>query len=768
MKKFKTALIQALFTFVMLVILLPVTVHAREINGVNLMLTPPAIGKTLDFDVIVEDESACIIESGFDVTWYKDWGASGYQKCDVYHTVEAGVPYTVEIILTPTEGNYFPDVSRIYATANGSTSGVTLEDDSPSLICRVSFEKLGYTVSFDGAGGTGAMNDMIHYGEFTFPKNRFAAAYFDARFNGWIVGDNTETWYYPGMTITLTEDVTVYANWIDTTKKHTVTFLDYYTLDPETNENPTDIREVSAGTYTLPDTPFPETAGWLEFDYWEIDTNNDRIYEIYYPGDTITVGCDLTAYIHRRELPTASRAVFKATVSGGIDMYKHGMPAGLVSVSIEDAPHITLVEGGYGHGYWIQSSDKLPGSDTLSTSRHYSLYVRFRVDEGCYMALIGHNIELTGDFGKLTTYSDPHDNGDGTYSVFFPLPHVTGRVIRTETVTFVVNGYEAGQKVTDIKVGCDTQYIAVFGSGYGSIYEGSSHVIYKNSYSSGNAIYDGYITFEILTDYYLLINFTQANGYSLPDSFWKDEKLVKEKFLLDGVTGAEPYRIDQNSVGYTIIFKLPQIGAEKLSSVELTLNGYEEGRMTGLATVTIPETLSFYGREDNINGEFYYFIDTDYESDLGGDYASIPHNTVLTRGEEYFFVSRIIPAYGYDVSSLKPENITLNTSNGSCTAIEYEKDRNFDFYWALFALPVMDETPAFAISGTFTTFSDGETAIALYKSASDTTPIAQTTVSGRTGTYTLYVNEGLTPGQYILRISKKNHVTRNHTIRLGS
>ena len=93
MKKFKTALIQALFTFVMLVILLPVTVHAREINGVNLMLTPPAIGKTLDFNVIVGDESSYIIESGFDVTWYKDWGASGYQKCDVYHTVEAGVPF---------------------------------------------------------------------------------------------------------------------------------------------------------------------------------------------------------------------------------------------------------------------------------------------------------------------------------------------------------------------------------------------------------------------------------------------------------------------------------------------------------------------------------------------------------------------------------------------------------------------------------------------------------------------------------------------------
>jgi len=768
MKNYRNRIFGPILTIVMLVILLPATVQAREINGVELTVTPPVIGKTLDFDVIVGDESAYIIESGFDVTWYKDWGTSGYQKCDVYHTVEAGIPYTVEIILTPTEGNYFPDISRIYATANGSTAGVTLEDDSPYLVCRVSFEKLGYTVSFDGAGGIGAMNDMIHYGEFTFPKNRFAAAYHDAKFNGWIVGDNTETWYYPGMTITLKEDVTVHPNWIDTTKKHTVTFLDYYVLDPETNENPTDIREVSAGTYVLPDTPFPETAGWMEFDYWEIDTNNDRIYEIYYPGDTIIVGCDLTAYIHRRELPTAARAVFKATLSGGIDTYKQDMPAGLVSVSIDEAPYITLVEGGYGHGYWIQSSGKLLGSDTLSTSKNYYLCVRFRVDEGCYMALIGHNIELIGDFGKLNTYSDPHDNGDGTYSVSFPLPHVTGRLIRTNTVTFWLKGYEADQKVTDIKVGCDTQFIAVFGSGYGSIYEGSSHVIYENSYSSDNAIFDESSTFEILTDYYLLINFTQANGYSLPDTFWKDEKLVKEKFLLNGVTGAETYRIDKTSGGYTIIFKLPQIGAEKLESVELTLNGYEEGRMTGLATVTIPETLSFYGREEYLNGEFYYFIDTSYESDLGGDYASIPHNTVLTRGEEYFFVTRIIPAYGYDVSALKPENITLITSYGSCTAIEYEKDRNFDFYWALFALPVMDGEPGWVISGSFTTFADGPTTIALYRTASDDEPITKTTVSGKTGTYKLVISEKLTSGKYILRISKANHVSRDYTVVIGS
>ena len=44
MKRFFYVLKTALVWLVMLlVILLPVTVHAREINGVNLMLTPPAV-----------------------------------------------------------------------------------------------------------------------------------------------------------------------------------------------------------------------------------------------------------------------------------------------------------------------------------------------------------------------------------------------------------------------------------------------------------------------------------------------------------------------------------------------------------------------------------------------------------------------------------------------------------------------------------------------------------------------------------------------------
>ena len=684
--KTKVRLLSFLFAIVMLMGMMPMTtLAASEITEVELTITEPTIGALLDFTADVDAASSYTVTG---VDWTTRWDAY-YVRHNESTIVETGQPYTVYIYLEPKEGYSFAaDTDDIAVTINGSSVGITKELERTRLTCELTYEELGYTISFDANGGTGTMADTKVYDDYTLPACGFTAPE-GKTFIGWAINSAEGTWYYPGKKLEVNADMRLYAKWIEPTgDSHTITFVNNAFDPPQTKT-----ILVKDGAYTLPECLF-ETATGSRFGGWWIDTNGDRIDEEWNAGDEIVVTGDMDIYVKWDPIVyrTVSNAEFKATVAGE---YKHGMLAGSVSVSLEndDTLPICMVSGGYGHGYWISSDDMLLGSDALSTLGGYKLYVRFKEDDDCSDALIcdSNTFKVTGDFGNITPWRNVNVLPDGTYILEFDLPAVPGTELSTENITFTLNGYEAGETITAITAGVDTPHVSLRGSGYGSGLDAKSHMIWKDYYDSEHGIYDGTAKFENSRSYYLKINYALDEGYSFPASFWDGDELKKDKFKLSGIDKAEVYQVSRND----IVFKLPQMGNAVLENVEIILNGYEEGEETGNVTVTIPDKIIF--PRDDLD---YFFYNESVGFSPEGEMESIPA-TEFENGKRYCIAMLIEAAEGYDASELEMEDFTIHTPYGSCAAIGYGRATAFgynEYYYVGFELPVIN-------NASFTTYT---------------------------------------------------------------
>ncbi len=676
--KTKVRLLSFLLTIVMLVGLMPMTtLAASEITGVELTITEPTIGANLDFTADVDGASPYTVTG---VDWTTRWDAY-YVRHNESTIVETGQPYTVYIYLEPKEGYSFAaDTDDIAVTINGSSVGITKDLERTRLTCMLTYEELGYTISFDANGGTGTMADTKVYDDYTLPTCSFGAPEGKA-FIGWAINSAEGTWYYPGTKLEVNTDMRLYAKWVEETgDSHTLTFVNE-AFDPPQTET----ILVNYGRYTLPECLF-ETATGCRFGGWYVDTNGDGIYEEPNAGEEIFVTGDMEIYVKWDpiEYRTVRNAEFKATVTGE---YKHGMLAGSVSVALENDAElpICMVSGGYGHGYWISSDEMLLGSDALSTLGVYDLYVRFKKDDDCSDALIcdSNTFKVTGDFGNITPWRNVTVLPDGTYILEFDLPAVPGTELSTENITFTLDGYEAGETITAITAGVDTPHVSLRGSGYGSGLDAKSYMIWEDYYDYGYGIYDGPSKFENSRTYYLEINYALDEGYSFPASFWDGEELIKEKFKLSGFETAEVYEVGQNS----IVFKLPQMGNTVIENVEFILNGYEEGEAAGNVTVTILDEMIF--PRDDLD---YFFYDESVGFSPEGAMSPIPA-TVFENGERYYIAMLIEAADGYDASELEMEDFTIHTPYGSCTATGYGRATAFtynEYYYVGFELPVIN------------------------------------------------------------------------------
>ena len=695
--KMKMRMLSLLLCFVILVGLMPTTaLAADEITQVELTLDVPSIGHTLDFEPTAGAGNYEITS----VRWLKDWGEHGNMLCDVYHTVEPGEPYTVRIWINPKEGYSFANLDDVTVTVNGSTHGVTFthNDLYTGIICSVAFDELGYNVSFDANGGTGTMDEVTDvYPDFTLPDCGFTAPAGKV-FNGWTVGSPSGMWYTAGSTMSVNADVTMYAKWADPAGSHKITFVNR-AYDP----NPTVEIIVSEGMYTLPGIEgiFQVPSG-STFDDWGISTGG--IWHYYNPGDKISVTEDLeiNAIWKPIEYEHVSKAVFEVKLNPGAE-YKHGMPAGSLSVSLgevtgsfnEGYPQpISLASGGYGHGYWIVSGDVLLGSDTLSTRGGYRLYVKFDIPDDRSVLLYPDGFSLSGDLGKITAWNIV--SLDSALVAIFKLPAVPGTPLTDDAVTFTLDGYAIDQTIPAVTVDSSTAHVSLNGSGYGI---GNPYMIYEDYVDFDTKVTDPHAKFEKHQDYCLQIDYVLDEGYSFPDSFWDGSYLKKDKFKLAGFEDAVVTAVTKTSVS----FRLPQLGTTAVESLEITLNGYEAGKTAWDVSLTAPDSMELpyldvptyppYGR-------LYFYYDPDYGfgDDVDGDCNPIDSGTVLKVGDQYPFAIKFYPVDGYDYSELEKEDITLVTPYGTCTATRFRPGFSENSYWLTFDLPAIGTVAATPIT----------------------------------------------------------------------
>ena len=97
--------------------------------------------------------------------------------------------------------------------------------------------------------------------------------------------------------------------------------------------------------------------------------------------------------------------------------------------------------------------------------------------------------------------------------------------------------------------------------------------------------------------------------------------------------------------------------------------------------------------------------------------------------------------------------------------MEYDDNTNGHFLRVYESYKVLAPSASGSVSGTVKSFQSATdpVTVQLFKSGSSSAAY-NTTVKGNSASYTF---SGVTPGTYTMKVSKKNHVTREYTITVG-
>ena len=488
--------------------------------------------------------------------------------------------------------------------------------------------------------------------------------------------------------------VTVYSHTVYAANETcTITFYD---VNKPSGENIVGTVEVPGGEYTLPECTFPSSHKDIIFDYWECeDVDGTDVKK--QPGETIVLLKDSTIYLYWKWKPGVNRVTFDAVVSGS---YVPGIKAKDISLSLEEGQHISLVGSGYGEAYWLEcGAEEITPDTELSTAGNYDLIVNFRLEDGFTAAFTENSVTLSSDaLGELACRT-PAEQDDGSYIARFSLPYVPGTPISAGQVVFTLDGYEVGKMVQAIKPSISTDEVVFNGSGYGKHANGCAYLIYRESdeaYVYQEPVYDS-ASFWASTDYWLDIWFTLEEGCSLPDSFWSGGNLVKDRFVLSGIEGAEVETVSRSGYGFYIRFKLPQLGNEPIGAVRVTLDGYQAGTQAQDVVVTVSENISpfRYTPQEHYQNQHYYFYTPNSEGydDLAGA------STTFREGDAYSFAVWMNIAKGYDASEMGLSDVVICTPYGDRIAKTIEMGLWESSYKVTFDLPVIGtENPSYAVT----------------------------------------------------------------------
>lgn len=473
----------------------------------------------------------------------------------------------------------------------------------------------------------------------------------------------------------------------------TVTFYD---INKPDGENIVGTVDVPGGEYILPECTFPSSHKDIIFDYWEYeDVDGTDVKK--QPGDEILLLEDTVIYLYWKWKPGVNKIAFDAAVSGS---YVPGIKAKDISLSLEDGQHVSMVGSDYGESYWLECGGEEIAPDTeLSTVGNYDLTVNFRLEDGYMAAFTENSVTLSSTvLGELACRT-PIEQDDGSYIARFSLPNVPGTPISADKVTFDLKGYEAGKMVQAITPAIGTEEVVFNGNGYGKHANGCAYLIYRESdepYVYYEPVYDS-TSFWASTDYWLDIWFTLEDGCSLPDSFWSGGTLVKEKFVLNGIEGAEVETASRSADGFYIRFKLPQLGNEALGAVRVALDGYKAGTMAQDVVVTVSENISpfRYTPQEHYQNQHYYF----YTPNSEGYDDLAEASTTFREGNAYSFAVWMNVAKGYDASEMVPSDIVICTPCGDRAAKTVEMGLWENSYKVTFDLPAIGiENPSYAVT----------------------------------------------------------------------
>ena len=137
-------------------------------------------------------------------------------------------------------------------------------------------------------------------------------------------------------------------------------------------------------------------------------------------------------------------------------------------------------------------------------------------------------------------------------------------------------------------------------------------------------------------------------------------------------------------------------------------------------------------------------------------------------GKSYFLDLRIGFEGGEELGYVYPKNYREFKVNGKSLNqwMEYDDNTNGHFLRVYESYKLVDPNAGGTLSGTVKSFGSATdpVTVQLFKSGSSSAAYS-TTVKGNTASYTI---SGITPGTYTMKVSKKNHVTREYTVTVSA
>ena len=153
---------------------------------------------------------------------------------------------------------------------------------------------------------------------------------------------------------------------------------------------------------------------------------------------------------------------------------------------------------------------------------------------------------------------------------------------------------------------------------------------------------------------------------------------------------------------------------------------------------------------------------------LGPDQEPMRTYDKFEIGKSYFLDLRIGFEGGEEKGYVYPKNYRDFKVNGKSLNqwMEYDDNTNGHFLRVYESYKLVDSSAGGTLSGTVKSFNSttDPVTVQLFKSGSSSAAYI-TTVKGNSASYTI---SGITPGNYTMKVSKKNHVTREYTITVGT
>ncbi|MBO5967650.1 MAG: hypothetical protein J6S14_04020, partial [Clostridia bacterium] len=231
--------------------------------------------------------------------------------------------------------------------------------------------------------------------------------------------------------------------------------------------------------------------------------------------------------------------------------------------------------------------------------------------------------------------------GFDLYYAKFKLPQLKATAV--DTFTFDLTGYERGAKAGDVQI------------------EASSDIIIDTTITGisddpeADSLLSGSWALEIGENYYFQVVFSAAAGYDISD-------LSAEKVHLNGVTPTSITANYTSGVG-TIIFGLPKIPREPITSIDLTINGYGSGKTP--ADVEITEAAAKVTVDDVV-----------FSTDEAGT-SEITSSTQFYNNMDIWVSFTVFAAEDKSVAALTKELISISGVRAEIVSAEYNSSYDY-------------------------------------------------------------------------------------------